>query len=313
VTGQVGEKGERVTARVLELVVGVEGVNEQVSMDVLVLLDGIEGQKQDAIDKVERVLTIDAMVRYKDQYGKADDPPSKVDFLRNDPVVNALRVVYPYARTCHRAQGSEWDTVIVDLSHDTGPPPGWEYTAVTRARKQLVVVNKRQATGELDVAAELRPLIENLDLQVDFLELQHGAQQLTISNGSSELLVNVYLKQSLPSKIDRPHGDDTLWNLVNPVLRQWAARVRARYRPVNDLTVSEQLNKLMGTVDASGIQVTCYKAGQWEVEVDAIDESGNQASFRMGHNSAGRFTAKKITGEGNVGDLLSLLKDNVMH
>lgn len=51
---------------------------------------------------------------------------------------------YAYALTCHKAQGSEFDTVFV---RDTGPMWGqspqdyqrWMYTAVTRAREKVVI------------------------------------------------------------------------------------------------------------------------------------------------------------------------------
>lgn len=63
--------------------------------------------------------------------------------LQTDPYVNALRVKYGYAITCHKAQGGEWDTVIVDFSGVVLCKNGlrWIYTAVTRAKKVLYGVN----------------------------------------------------------------------------------------------------------------------------------------------------------------------------
>lgn len=63
--------------------------------------------------------------------------------LQTDPYVNALRVKYGYAITCHKAQGGEWDTVIVDFSGVVLCENGlrWIYTAVTRAKKVLYGVN----------------------------------------------------------------------------------------------------------------------------------------------------------------------------
>jgi exodeoxyribonuclease V alpha subunit len=45
-----------------------------------------------------------------------------------------------YALTCHRAQGSEADYVIVALPPSRLLDPSWLYTAVTRARQQVVIV-----------------------------------------------------------------------------------------------------------------------------------------------------------------------------
>ena len=200
VTRQLGKSGESVTAHLLALVVSIGGENGRILMDVLVLLDGIEGQKRDTLDKVERVLTIDACARYREQRKIQNTDNSEAEFLRNDPTFNALRVVYPYARTCHRAQGGEWNTVIVDLSHGNAAPSGWDYTAVTRARKRLVVVNRPKDFGSLNIAEELRTPLEQLGLRVDFRPLQYGAQQLTVQDESMSVLVNVYLKRNLPSK-----------------------------------------------------------------------------------------------------------------
>lgn len=66
--------------------------------------------------------------------------------LKEDPYLNALQVKYAYAITCHKAQGGQWENVFVD--------PGWMsdemynkeylrwlYTAITRARKKVYLVN----------------------------------------------------------------------------------------------------------------------------------------------------------------------------
>ncbi len=47
-----------------------------------------------------------------------------------------------YALTCHRAQGSEADYVIVALPPSRLLDPSWLYTAITRARKQVVIVGQ---------------------------------------------------------------------------------------------------------------------------------------------------------------------------
>jgi exodeoxyribonuclease V alpha subunit len=47
-----------------------------------------------------------------------------------------------YALTCHRAQGSEADHVVVALPESRLLDPSWIYTAVTRARRSVVVVGQ---------------------------------------------------------------------------------------------------------------------------------------------------------------------------
>lgn len=60
-----------------------------------------------------------------------------------DPYLNALRLRYGYALTCHKAQGGEWDDVFIILERSLFHPNNigmlyrWIYTALTRAAKRL--------------------------------------------------------------------------------------------------------------------------------------------------------------------------------
>lgn len=67
--------------------------------------------------------------------------------LQQDPYFNALQVKWAYAVTCHKAQGGQWMNVFVDLgaimpeAFTTPDFLRWLYTAVTRARRRLFLVN----------------------------------------------------------------------------------------------------------------------------------------------------------------------------
>jgi len=58
---------------------------------------------------------------------------------------NALFLNYSYAITGHKAQGGEWNYVMVDLEKSgRGFPKGWIYTAITRAsKKAYIILGKR--------------------------------------------------------------------------------------------------------------------------------------------------------------------------
>lgn len=80
--------------------------------------------------------------------------PKSAEFrraIRNDPYFNALQVKYGYAMTCHKAQGGEWNTVIVDFESNAGARNAsffrWAYTAITRAVVKLIVVNPPDFTA----------------------------------------------------------------------------------------------------------------------------------------------------------------------
>lgn len=70
------------------------------------------------------------------------NPKSFQEEMRRDPFLNALRGIYGYAITCHKAQGGEWKEVYLDIPKKLSFQPTqnnyqWLYTAVTRARENL--------------------------------------------------------------------------------------------------------------------------------------------------------------------------------
>lgn len=79
---------------------------------------------------------------YADVASKAE----RAELIRKDPYLNALQVKFAYALTCHKAQGGQWEAVFVDQGY---LPDGqvdrdfirWLYTAVTRAKEELYLLN----------------------------------------------------------------------------------------------------------------------------------------------------------------------------
>lgn len=69
----------------------------------------------------------------------------KLNMFR-DPYLNALRAVYGYALTCHKSQGGEWNHVYLDIAKNVPVIEKpyvyqWIYTAMTRAKVQLHIVD----------------------------------------------------------------------------------------------------------------------------------------------------------------------------
>lgn len=74
----------------------------------------------------------------------------RLRLMRQSPYFNALQVKYAYAVTCHKAQGGQWHNVLVDLSYIPPDQVGhdfyrWLYTAITRARTHLYLINPPDA------------------------------------------------------------------------------------------------------------------------------------------------------------------------
>ena len=77
------------------------------------------------------------------------DLPHKADRLREmrrNPYYNALQVKFSYALTCHKTQGGQWRTVIVDQGFVPPDMPldreylRWLYTAFTRATERVYLL-----------------------------------------------------------------------------------------------------------------------------------------------------------------------------
>jgi len=70
------------------------------------------------------------------------------DNMQSDPFLNALRLKYGYAITCHKAQGSEWSEVFVHIEksmfyQDKENQYRWMYTALSRAENKIHLLNNR--------------------------------------------------------------------------------------------------------------------------------------------------------------------------
>ncbi len=66
--------------------------------------------------------------------------------IRENPHFNAVQVKFAYAVTCHKAQGGQWSAVFIDRCLFGDEPMTrdmlrWLYTAMTRAKERLYLVN----------------------------------------------------------------------------------------------------------------------------------------------------------------------------
>ena len=79
-------------------------------------------------------------------YLHIENKNSRFQKIRTDPFLNALQVKFAYAVTCHKAQGGQWNSVFVEQGYLTDEMLNteylrWLYTAVTRAKEKLYLVN----------------------------------------------------------------------------------------------------------------------------------------------------------------------------
>ncbi|WP_298236614.1 AAA family ATPase [uncultured Azohydromonas sp.] len=114
-----------------------------IQADVLLLENLLDSPERELEPLEQRALLVDFRQRHPELR------PGTAEFrvaIRHDPWFNALQVKYGYALTCHKAQGGEWDTVVVNFSDAGGDHRNeqffrWAYTAITRARSKLLLID----------------------------------------------------------------------------------------------------------------------------------------------------------------------------
>lgn len=111
--------------------------------DCKLLLSTLYSESPSLTGEESNALFNNVMEDYADLPHKAD----RLRELRSNPYYNALQVKFAYALTCHKTQGGQWRTVIVDQGF---LPPDmkldreylrWLYTAFTRATDRVYLLN----------------------------------------------------------------------------------------------------------------------------------------------------------------------------
>lgn len=107
-----------------------------------VLLDSLYTESSNLPQEQQQELYERIAADYADISTKKD----RLEAIKKDPYYNALQLKFAYAITCHKAQGGQWPVVFVDQGYLTDEMlttefMRWLYTALTRATRQLFLVN----------------------------------------------------------------------------------------------------------------------------------------------------------------------------
>ena len=114
---------------------------KDVELDVRLLLDTLDSESPALSREQQQQLYEGVSLDYAHIKGKR----KRYNAVREDLYLNALQVKYANAVTCHKAQGGQWKAVFVDKGFfgDICDKDvlRWYYTAFTRAREQLYLIN----------------------------------------------------------------------------------------------------------------------------------------------------------------------------
>lgn len=114
-----------------------------VELEVKILLNTLNIEKA-SLDKEKELELYENVFQYyyKQEHNKVNAKRKTL----NDEYFNALQVKFASCLTCHKSQGGGWDAVFVFQSYLQEDSLNkeyfrWLYTAITRAKKQLYLVN----------------------------------------------------------------------------------------------------------------------------------------------------------------------------
>ena len=115
---------------------------DEPSRDCKLLLSTLYSESPSLTSDEANTLFNNVMEDYADLPRKSD----RLHELRQNPYYNALQVKFAYALTCHKTQGGQWHTVIVDQGFLGENPVDrdylrWLYTAFTRATDRVYLLN----------------------------------------------------------------------------------------------------------------------------------------------------------------------------
>lgn len=110
--------------------------------DCKLLLETLHSESPSLTYAESQALFDAVMEDYADLPTKAD----RVKAVKQNPYFNALQIKFSYALTCHKTQGGQWNTIIIDqgyLKEDMIDKEylRWLYTAVTRATEKVYLLN----------------------------------------------------------------------------------------------------------------------------------------------------------------------------
>ncbi|WP_149914592.1 ATP-dependent DNA helicase [Sphingobacterium cavernae] len=116
--------------------------NEGDAIRCRVLLDSLHVDAAQLLYDEQQKLYQSIAKDYEDIATKKD----RMEAIKKDPYYNALQIKFAYAITCHKAQGGQWPLVFVDQGYMTDEMLTteflrWLYTGITRATKELFLVN----------------------------------------------------------------------------------------------------------------------------------------------------------------------------
>jgi len=267
--------------------------------------------------EITQVLWVDYLRRCRKK-NIDEDIYRSASMVRNDPIFNAFRAKFAYVRTCHKAQGGEWRTVVVDAIDPMATLPAWGYTATTRASRRLIVVTRidkshvvassSAVSGEAveRILAQLR----ECGVGVEILKNIDYGYQIKVSLAATEVivgLINLYFSDGEYAKfVLTGQWDQAKREKFSAVFSLLNAKMHTPAIPSFEVPqfVQELLERLKDKAAKSyAVGLTWTFSASWTVKIAASREDRVGSTFYSFGSKKKGLTQEKIDGRHQrVGD-----------
>ncbi len=294
---------------------------------VKILENLLDSPRRELSPLEQRALLVD----FRKRYPKL--PPRSNEFkkaLRDDPYFNAIHVKFGYAMTCHKAQGGEWETVIVDFESLSASRNvsffRWAYTAITRASKTLLTVNAPQfdAYSSMDWGTPEPPNLtlpsplEDIHSQLETIWKRDGisiqsrqpfqyAERYELSSGAHQIQIQYSYNKSFDITNVMPltkTADPKLLDIVTGAFNQLKPAKQPE-EEVLDPFLNDFRTKLETALMDSGIEITSFKNQAYAVRV-AFRKGGESTKVDFYYNSQNAWTKVSEVGKTELSSPLAV-------
>ena len=232
--------------------------------------------------------------------------------VANDPYFNALRAKFSYVRTCHKAQGGEWHTVVVDAIDSMATKPQWGYTATTRASDRLIVVTKFERSHVVaanapvteDPVEQILGKIRECGVTVELVKrIEYGAQiKVSLEDSYKSVgLVNLYFSDDKYSKyVLTGQWDDGKKERFIAVTLLLDSESQAQSTKLFEIpSFLEELLERMNTaaIATHGIHLSWVFPESWTIKITASKEGRSGTTFYSFGSKKKGITQEKIDGK----------------
>jgi hypothetical protein len=244
--------------------------------------------------------------------------------IKNDRYFNAFRGKFSYVRTCHKAQGGEWDTVIVDATEPMSTDPRWGYTASTRPSQRLVVVTpirqvimpaSESITDNYDLD-KIRLSLTNFEI-TRIKAIDHGCQILITKIGDSENsgLINLYFRGGNLTSFSQT----SVWGEANRMILSDALVIledltKPQLKEMNEIPhlVDQLLERMKNSaIENHEAKLEWTFTEEWTVNIKITQGNSWGSTFYSFGAKLKGLTSEKIDGRHKPGgeiDLINLIR-----